>query len=138
MGIYLVSIWLLVGGSTLMLQRRLRATSSQTVAWNNAPVLLLVVGAVAGALIVFTPDPWASAFVWTTLCLVNLALALSGWHMRMLAVIGTLVTAAGITLVAIHAWSSLPVMAAAGVLSLGAALIGSSATQRAPRTILER
>ena len=129
MGIYLVSIWLLVGGSALITSRRATAPGVRALRAQSIPVAVLVLAVAAGVMSIVTREPNASAFVWITLACVNIALAIAGWDgsAKIIAGLGSFATLAAVGLIALHSFSSLPVMVAGGVMCLGATLLARSA-----------
>ncbi len=128
MGIYLISIWLLGGAIALILARRPSRTSARASRAESISIGLFIVGVATGVTSTVTGEPWTSAFVWTTLAFVNLALATAGWDGsgKLIAGPGFFGTLAALVLIALHSFSSLPVMVAAGLLCLGGALLARS------------
>ncbi|MDE3101576.1 MAG: hypothetical protein KGJ98_05005 [Chloroflexota bacterium] len=139
MGVYLISIWLFGGAITLILARVPTRPGTAAPRANVISVGLFVLGVIAGAMSAVNGEPWASVGVWIALGCVNLALALMGWKgiAKPLAVLGAFATLGALVLIALHAFSSLPVMVAAGVLCLGAALIARSA-HSTPGSLVQR
>ena len=131
MGPYLVSIWLLGGAIALILRYPSGARASR--GWSIA-LGLFMLGILSGALSLLLLEPMSSAFVWIALALVNLALVTVGWRStaKILASLGALTTIAALFLIAGRSFVSLPMIVAAGVLSLAAALLAGPLT-RVPR-----
>lgn len=130
MGNYLVASWLAVGLAIAVLQWRLAIVEPRPV-HERVTVSLLAIATAAGVASALMPQPWSAVFVWLTLACVNAALASVGWSIRFLSLLGLGATAVAVVLITVRSFSSLPVMFAAGVLCLGAALLaGASATRR--------
>jgi hypothetical protein len=134
MGIYLISIWLLIGAIALILTHRMMRTMRRATPVEALSVGLFLIGVVSGIASVVARDPLSSAFVWVTLGFVNCSLATAGWEgsLRVLAALGFFGTVAALVLIAVHSFSSLPVVVAAGVLCLGAALLARSTEETIP------
>jgi hypothetical protein len=128
LGIYLISIWLLAGALALIMAHRPQRTMDRTRRVELLAVGLFLLGVISGVASVATRDPWSTVFVWLALGFVNFSLATAGWGKaaRILAALGSLGTVAALTLIALGSFSSLPVIAAAGVLCLAAALLARS------------
>ena len=123
MGIYLVSVWLGGGVLALFLNQWVAHRESPHIA-RSLPILAFMTAVATGALSLVTPEPWTSAFVWLTLGLVNVTLAVAGIR-RSPAVLpgaGLLLTAIALALVLLRSFASLPVIVAAGVICAAAAL----------------
>jgi hypothetical protein len=118
MGTYLVVIWLLAGLAALVTEIRLRDPSAP----RTVSLALFLLALAAGGASAVLPQPVASACVWITLGSVNTAVALRGVSRGtgLLAVVGLGLTAAALGLALLRAQLSLPLIAAAGVIVLGA------------------
>lgn len=127
MGIYLIAIWLLVGLATLAIARRQPPSESGPLRQASSAAIPLFVGGVGTGLVsVIVAEPLSSALLWATLGLVNASLASVALARgsRVLPAIGLGLSAIGLVLAALRAMVSLPVIVAAGVICLGAALLG--------------
>ncbi|MDE3097120.1 MAG: hypothetical protein KGK07_14120 [Chloroflexota bacterium] len=126
MGLYLISIWLLVGAVAHILTRRTSRGNRPSRRDDAIPVGLFIVGVASGVVSVASPDPWSSAFVWITLGSVNLSFASAAWDRspRVLPTLGSAATVVALALIALRSFTGLPVIVAAGVLCLAAALFG--------------
>ena len=89
------------------------------------PAQLLALAAALGSVV--SDEPVRAMLVWLSLTSANVALAVVGvaGGAAALASVGLAGAAVALTLIALHAFLSLPVMAASGVLCAGAALLGA-------------
>lgn len=136
--LFAMSVWLVVGAVLLLRSGRSDAGSGLRVGMRSAAALTLWLLAVASGLVAaLASNPPGWTFLMGAVALVNLAVAVIAWRgaARLLAGLGATATVIGLTLAVIGAFSSLPILAAASVLCLGASLFSAPANAlvRAPQ-----
>lgn len=127
----MLSVWLGGGFVAVLLNR-------QSHTGQSVPVASLMTAVGSGVLTLVTPEPWSTAFVWITLGLVNVALAVAGIRRSpaMLPGAGLVLTTVALALVLLRSFASLAVIAAAGVICAAAAL-GTRTVAEQPEPTVE-